>query len=194
MQQKRVTPVSLEKLLRHPTAFPVKLDLEAETVTIQELSREARVRAAFHDGRKPLGPSIKHVVELKRLLSSYRDRLFVPQPVHYIFHNAFCGSTLLARYLDQLSQISVYKEPQALTHLAWYRGMHPVDGDRWRETAALMVRLISRTASSDEIPVIKLHDGCNTLAGALLKLHPESRGVILYSDLPTFLLFFLIDS
>ncbi len=175
-------------LLGSRTKFPVKLDMLADQVTVRDLPRQDRVRAAFHDARLLRDASMGEVIELQRLLSNYRDRLFVPERVHYIFHTAFCGSTLLARYLDQPGGVSVFKEPQALAHLAWCRETREVDADRWRETIALMVRLISRTSSAGEVPVIKLHDGCNTMIDSLLGLHPDSRGVIVYSDLPTFLL------
>jgi hypothetical protein len=166
----------------------VKLDLLAGTVEFRDLSSDERRRAPFHDGRLRRDPSTSCKVELEALLSCLRDRPAAPAPVHYIFHTAFCGSTLLARYLDQPGLAAVYREPQPLAHLAWCRARGEVEGERLREIAAAMLRLVSSTAAPGEIPVIKLHDGCNTLIDSLLEIGPDSRGVVVHSDLPTFVL------
>lgn len=50
-------------------------------------------------------------------------------PVHFIFHNSFCGSTLLSRAFESDPSTLVLREPLALLQLAETRRLH---GQRWR--------------------------------------------------------------
>jgi len=75
----------------------------------------ARLRAAsFLDGRETFFDS-------ERLVRFDPTNLRVGEPARFIFHVGFCGSTLLARLLDQPGSIMALREPQSLTDLASQR-------------------------------------------------------------------------
>lgn len=110
------------------------------------------------------------------------------RPVNFIFHTAFCGSTLLARYLDQPGWTFVYREPAILTSLVTHRFRRTLNSSLWSDTFKMSITLLSRTDSCNEVPIIKLHDGCSSIVHHLLSLHPDSKGLILYTDWYSFLL------
>lgn len=102
---------------------------------------------------------------------------------HYIFHSAFCCSTLLTRALDAPGVIMGLNEPQIVNELA---------------TAALQRRLgegllqkviglLGRPFGPHERVAIKPSNEVNVLAPALLDHDERSRAIFLYAPLPRFL-------
>jgi hypothetical protein len=118
------------------------------------------------------------------LLASAGTRL-VLKPVLYIFHMAYCCSTLLARYFELLPLCFVLKEPQLLAEFA----LAPRQWDaRWNEGFDLCIRLLSRTYNSYEVPVIKVNVPCNALGDRLLRDNPQATIIFLKAPLRIFVL------
>jgi hypothetical protein len=100
-------------------------------------------------------------------------------PTAWIFHVAHCGSTLLARALDDLSLNLVLREPLALRQLA-------VTPDRTR--LPLVAAMLSKRYRQDLPTVVKANVPVNFLLPDLLALDPEARAIFLYSGLRDYLL------
>lgn len=119
-------------------------------------------------------------VSLAELLSTSPQQ---PPAAHFIFHSAFCCSTLLARALDLPGKAMALKEPQILNELA--------DGARNKmlngELLALVLRLLSRRSAPDERVIVKPSNVVNLLAPALMDLSDDSRALFLYAPLRHFL-------
>ena len=107
-------------------------------------------------------------------------------PVHFIFHSAFCCSTLLARALD-IEGVSVgLKEPTVLNDIVgWrHRGGDPQRiGDVLRDA----LRLLARPFVPGEAVIIKPSNLLNGLATAMMARRPEARALLLYAPLETYL-------
>lgn len=156
-----------------------------------------RYRNAFLDPRTTrMGPSI-YTFNLDDLLlfglhTGNRTAL-----VHYVFHTAFCCSTLLARYLDLIPPCFVLREPSMLAQVAMLRpyDARGCDGkvgsmarDEWQTLMNLTVRLLTRTYTPQDIVAIKVNDLCNSIGDVLLTMDARSRVVFLYVSLRTFVL------
>jgi hypothetical protein len=102
---------------------------------------------------------------------------------HYVFHSAFCCSTLLARALDAPGISMALNEPQIVNHLASAALQKRLTGD----VLGLVVRLLGRPFGAGEAVVVKPSNEANLLAQPLLQADPRSKAIFLYAPLPRFL-------
>jgi len=106
-------------------------------------------------------------------------------PIHFIFHTAFCCSTLMLRALDIPGRTFGLKEPDVLINLA-NRFIRRDDASN-RERLRLVLRLLSRPFEPGETMIVKPTNFANRLVMPVLETSPESRAVLLYSDVRTLL-------
>ena len=109
-----------------------------------------------------------------------------PAPVHFIFHSAYCCSTLLANALDRPGLASSLKEPQLLADMVGWRQR----GGEPRQIGAVLdqsLTLLARPFDAGEAVVIKPSNVVNGLAQAMMNIRPGARAVLLYAPLPVFL-------
>ena len=106
-------------------------------------------------------------------------------PLHFIFHSAFCASTLLTKALSD-GGVSTLSEPQVLNDLigAVRRGQSGPDVARRLDQS---LALLARPMAGTDAVVVKPSNLVNHLARAMLTLRPESRAILLYAPLPIFL-------
>ncbi|MET1111747.1 MAG: hypothetical protein ABWX67_09505 [Allosphingosinicella sp.] len=102
-----------------------------------------------------------------------------PAATGWIFHVAHCGSTLLARALDDPSLNLVLREPLALRQQAFAR-----DPERLALTAAML----SKRYREDLPTIVKANVPVNFLLPDLVALDPQAQSIFLYSSLRDYLL------
>lgn len=100
------------------------------------------------------------------------------QPMGWIFHVAHCGSTLLARALEELGGGLVLREPLALRQLA----LAP-------DPALLpaVLALLSRRYPEGGISVVKANVPVNFMLEPIAAANPAAPAVLLWSRLPDYL-------
>lgn len=113
-------------------------------------------------------------------------------PPLYLFHQAFCGSTLLASLIDQNCRALVLKEPQALVDLADGVMARERLAPNWSEAQMLAcgdaaVRLLFRRFDEEEPVVIKPSNWVNSIAPMLMARDDRARCVLLILDRRAFL-------
>ena len=106
----------LAEILDTPCWFPAALGSDFQSLKFAQLKREALSKEAFLDHRMnhsvlswesaPVSAVIQHAASLPST------------PPAFIFHSAFCCSTLLARALDVAGKSVALKEPDVLMGLA----------------------------------------------------------------------------
>jgi hypothetical protein len=109
-----------------------------------------------------------------------------PAPLHFIFHSAYCCSTLLARAVDVDGVSMGLKEPLILNDMVGWRrrGADP------RQLGAILdsvLNLLARPFAPGEAVVVKPSNILNSLAPGMLGLRPSSNALLLYAPLPDFL-------
>jgi hypothetical protein len=107
-------------------------------------------------------------------------------PVHFIFHSAYCCSTLLARAFDIEGVAMGLKEPQILNDLQGWRGRGGTPA-RIAEVLDNALALLARPFSPGEAVVIKPSNLVNAFAPAMLAMRPEARALLLYAPLRLYL-------
>jgi hypothetical protein len=107
-------------------------------------------------------------------------------PVHFVFHSAFCCSTLVVRALDLEGLAMGLKEPVILNDIA---GWHSRGAERTKVMAALdsALRLLARPFAAGEAVVIKPSNVTSALAPAMMMVRPDARALLLHAPLPVFL-------
>lgn len=105
---------------------------------------------------------------------------------HFIFHSAFCCSTLLARAFDVPGKAMSLKEPVILNDMvqaAFAAGRLDVV----RDSLGLVLALLGRPFGPGEQVIVKPSNAANPLIGEMLSARTGSKTVFLSSALPDFL-------
>jgi hypothetical protein len=107
--------------------------------------------------------------------------------IGFLFHSAFCGSTMLARALDRPELAMGISEPLVLNDSVGFRRR----GAETRAVARMAdaaMRLLARPFGAGETVIVKPSNIINPLAELLLALRPEAKMVFLFAPLETFLI------
>jgi hypothetical protein len=108
-------------------------------------------------------------------------------PLHFIFHSAYCASTMLVRALDVPGSAMGISEPVILNDMTGWRKR----GAEARQHAVVMndvLGQLSRPWGSGEAVVVKPSNIFNSLALGAMHLRPTARALLLYSPIEQFLL------
>ncbi len=168
---------------RAPEWLPHRYDPQYDAVHFVSADRALRQRVPFLIDSYLPGSANPHVIRRADALASSSTHA---APVHFIFHSAYCCSSLLANVLDRPGLASTFKEPVILNDLVgWrHRGAAPAQVGEMLDQA---MRLLAQPFEVDEAVVIKPSNVVNALAPAMLSLRPDARAILLYAPLDHFL-------
>ncbi len=113
-------------------------------------------------------------------------RDFAKPRLGWLFHSAFCGSTLLAHAFDLPGTVSSLSEPVLLNDVVGMR-RRGAPGPGVARMADAALRMLGRPYPGEEAVVIKPSNVANPLAELFLALQPEASAIFLYAPLDTFL-------
>lgn len=159
-----------------------RYDPVGDAVHFLRVSRKAH-RAATFLTDEFLGETDAPVVIRRRLaLDVVQHRA----PIHFIFHSAYCCSTLLARAFD-IEGISMgLKEPVILNDLSGWR-QRGADRARLAEMLDSALTLLARPFQPGEAIIVKPSNLINPFATAMLAMRSDAAALLLYAPLPLFL-------
>ncbi|MFZ2996495.1 hypothetical protein [Sphingobium sp.] len=109
-----------------------------------------------------------------------------PAPIHFLFHSAYCCSTLLAAAFDIPGFAMGLKEPVLLNDLVGWRHR----GAKGPEVARVLdesLRLLARPFAPGEAVVVKPSNLINPLIPAIMGLRPDARALLLHAPLDAYL-------
>lgn len=154
-------------LLSDVRYLPHQVSLADDRLVLIPTDRSRLRDAGFIDGRTDFstGPAIS--TSLSSLLAA---PIAGTPPDHFIFHIAFCGSTLLSRLLDAPGRSLVLREPNCLAEIANQRAAldRAERSDPVVAPALLALRgLLRRRWQAGEAIVVKPSNWINNLAPAL---------------------------
>lgn len=173
----------LAALLADPAWLPHRI-VAGAAVQFVHLPRAEQRSLPFLDERFVSDAAPRAEVPLARLIAA---KPAAEGRCHFIFHSAFCGSTLLGRALDLDEVAMVLQEPRALTDLS--AALSGPDGHEEAKPALdSVLALLQRPHRPGEAAIIKPSNFANPLIGDLLELRPGARALLMYARLPDFLL------
>lgn len=108
-------------------------------------------------------------------------------PLHFLFHSAYCASTMLVQALDLPNSATGLSEPVLLNDMVGWRrrGADPRTHGRVMDDA---LAILGRSFDAGEAVVVKPSNIFNPLARGALTLRPHARAILLYAPLRSFLL------
>jgi len=146
-----LTPTSPSILADDPHWWPCRIDTNLGRLGFIRVTQQQLVESPFLDGRH-LADQPQAWMDLTKVdLPAMADRLRSRHPpAGFIFHGAFCGSTLLAQALTRPGVALVLKEPDILR-----QGLEaPAPGHR-AAVLDLLLALLARRFSPREAVIIK---------------------------------------
>lgn len=171
---------SLEAVATQPEWVPHTFDAEGQRLTSFFVPRDQHALLPF------LWNLENKFQEATHLASELRARVQRDGGTpHFIFHTAFCCSTLLVRACAQARGAIGLNEPAILNNLAHRMGADGGSANRAR--LDLVLSLLGRSFDPDGSVVVKPTNFANALIDPILEMRPGAKAVLLYSDLKTML-------
>lgn len=165
------------KLASDPEWLPHRIDPAAGTLQFLRIPRGELSAPQFLADRTPANPAEEAFLPLESLPALQPET----GPLHFLFHTAFCRSTLLVRALDIPGVATGLSEPGILVSLVNM-------GEAGTPLVKPMLDLLARRhAGGEGAVVVKPTNHANRLIPALLDAHPEARAVLMTNPLPGFL-------
>ncbi len=169
-------------LVRDPLWHAHRYDATQDAFQFRHIPRDQHSRATFLTDEY-LGAEARIVpVPRAQALGAGAER----GPIHFIFHSAFCASTMLVRALDVPGLAMGLSEPMLCNDMMGWRWR---GADR-RQVAAVLdasLAMLQRPFAPGEAVVVKPSNIFNPLIQAVMALRPDSRAVLLHAPLPVFL-------
>jgi hypothetical protein len=163
---------------RNPEWLAHRYDPSVDAFHFMPVSRAEQGAATFLiDEHLPPGRAVQPVGRQQAV-----DAVTNRAPLRFIFHSAFCCSTLLARALDQPGLAMSLKEPVILNDLVGWRQRGGADNDVLRGLDAALT-VMARPFGQGEAVVVKPSNVAAAFNGAMLDLRPDSRAILLYAPL-----------
>lgn len=164
--------------LADPDWLAHRYDEQADAIRFIRVSRGERADLPFLGetdlaGRVPISIARRDAMPVQ------------PARLGYIFHSAYCCSTLLANALDIRGAVTALKEPQILNDMVGWRqrGANPAAVGQMLDHS---LGLLARPFEPGEMVIIKPSNVVNGLASAMLSLRPDARAILLYAPLRSF--------
>lgn len=176
-----------------PHCHLTHVDIERRQFEFVKLSREDYSQSTFLDQRMDMGGrgQFSIAIEAARDILQNHESPVADRRVNYIFHTAFCCSTLLARALDIDGKSLSFKEPRIFTEMANFKryGQAAVqNATEWQRLFDLVVRLLAKPFKPTATALIKPTNTANNLLEDVLR-QPATGGILLlYSSLESFLI------
>lgn len=177
-----VPPIS--QILRDAAWLAHRYDPGHDAFHFRHVAREDRAKVPFltdqHLGEEG-APLILRRSDCNAALEGPRP------PLHFLFHSAYCASTMLVQALDRPGVATTLSEPVLLNDMVGWRrrGANPRDHGRVMDDALAM---LGRPHGPGEAVVIKPSNIFNPLARGALMLRPDARAILLHAPLRAFLL------
>lgn len=171
---------SNDAILRDARWLPHGFDPARRAITFIRIERERLSQPAFLADAVPASGTQPVEVNLDVIASAELDQA----PLHFIFHTAFCRSTLLTRALEHPGVSAGLSEPGIIVALS-QAGIAP--GQPGRDAAAPVMRLLSRPWSEGEAVFVKPTNHANMVIPLLMDVCPDARAVLMTNPLTSFL-------
>ncbi len=160
--------------------FPLDYDAVEKEFLMLDVRLEDITDASFLDSRMNINWSRATRVPENCLV----DLLETPTQA-MLFHTAFCGSTLLARALDEAPNIVSLKEPNSLLSIS--DASLRIPNEDLHQSLQTTLKLLGRPWTHSGLTLIKPTNSVNRLLPDTLKLM-RCKAILLYSSLDEFII------
>ncbi|HSN17368.1 MAG TPA: hypothetical protein VLV87_04080 [Gammaproteobacteria bacterium] len=184
--------LTAEELSRNPAWHLYDLDVQRGEMRFLEARPETFRVSAFLDTRIAYTGDQVYGFPLDAIAGALQQHPPPRRELGLLFHTSFCCSSLLARSLQREHRTLVLREPWVLRRLGdLKRGVQARRQAWYPQGPALLdmaLQLLTKTWEESEAVLIKPTNVSNNLAEDILSLRPDAMGLVLTSDLESFLI------
>ena len=170
-----------DSVIRNAEWLAWRLDPAARTVTFMHVPPAAHEQLTFLSSQYLAEASLTDSVTVP--ISTIEAHSPVAGGPHFIFHSAFCASTLLARAMTIPGVVRGLREPELMNGLAVLARERRLTRDDLR----LALRLLARPLNNGETLVIKPSNVANSLIEEAMQAVPTAKALLLHAPLRVFL-------
>lgn len=174
---------SAADIVADPEWLAHRYDEKADAFQYRHVTRSRHAEVGFATDDY-LGKEENPVVIRREQAAGYLGK---QAPIHFIFHSAYCASTMLVRALDVPGSAMGISEPVILNDMVGWR----IRGAEVQMQAQVMdnsLGQLSRPWGPGEAVVVKPSNIFNSLAMGALSLRPNAKALLLHAPLDEFLL------
>jgi len=182
----------VDAIIADPDWLPYQVRDEGRTLKFINLPPDKVRELSFFDNRvqggrweRVSGDAPRTNLALEAVAGSTRP--MDSGPCHYIFHSAFCCSTLMSRALDVKGVARVLREPRVLHDIG-----QKMPHSNWPAEKEMLLNvvldLLKRPQVAGEATIIKPANIVNPMIDYIMEHQPNSRALLMYGSLPSFLL------
>lgn len=170
-----------QNVVSDPEWLPHTFDPSGRNLLFRRVSRQVHAETPFLSGTDILDRAVS--MPLTTIQSELRD--LEMGPLHFIFHSAFCCSTLLVDLLGATGRIVGMKEPAIFQNLLHRLARRDDAAERAR--LSLVLQLLARPFPGVDAVLVKPSCFANPLIPTIMEAVPDARIVLLRSKLRPFL-------
>nr|WP_298925934.1 hypothetical protein [uncultured Erythrobacter sp.] len=167
---------SLADIAANPNWLPHRVDWSARQVEFLKINDGQLTKPGFLADHQPEAASAKAIVSVDDVLAMNVET----GPLHFIFHTAFCRSTLLSKALNIEGVSAGLSEPGIFANLSGA-------GDQAGPLVEPIMRLLSRKRGDAQAVFVKPTNHSNRLIPQLLQSCGDARAILMSNPLETFL-------
>lgn len=173
-------------LLADPAWFPDRIDWRNRLVKLTKVKHATLVESPFLDGRTPLNDDPAAVVVLD--LDMFTKTMPKPPAMRWMFHESFCGSTLLSRTITIAGHSLCLREPQVLVDLTnWRLAADDAEIPLFNAARDAVLSKLGQTWSANEHIVIKPTNWVNPIIADLWSRKRGDRAIFIRGAAEPFL-------
>lgn len=169
---------NIDDVLSDPLWLPHNYDPQSDRIQFLLIPIAAREKLTFLADFKPESDKSTCWISGETLRAASIDSV----PVHFIFHSAFCRSTLLVKALGEFENSSGLSEPMIVNAL-----QSQAKNDKALSLIPSVIALLGRPVHGEKTVIVKPSNFANGVIPALLEADPSSKAVIIYGSLREFL-------
>ena len=163
-------------LCADPLWLPHKADYVRREIAFVRITPDRLAQTAFLADHQPQSDSEVASVSFDAVMAMQPET----GPLHFLFHTAFCRSTLLVRAVNAAPRISGLSEPGIIASLAG-------GGAQAQSLIRPILDLLSRPIDGAEATFVKPTNHANMLMPLLLAARTDATAVLMSDSLPAFL-------
>ena len=170
-------------IIGDPEWLPHGFSADGASVSFVRVTRELHRSLPFVDERQLRDLADWAVVPVEAIVDELAT--IDEAPLHFVFHTAFCCSTLLVNALASTGRVTGMKEPAIFVSL-----MQRLEaGEELTRSGRLNIamQLLARPFAGTDATVVKPTCFANPLIPQLFATVPEARAVLLHSSIRSFL-------
>ncbi len=177
-----MTDAEALRIVSDPVWLAHRYDPVGDAVHFIRATRDEHVAASFLTDE--FLPGHAHPIAIRR--AEALEAAGPASPLHFIFHSAYCCSTLLARALDVAGSAFALKEPLIFNDICGWRRRGGAPADLARSLDAAL-NLLARPFEPGESVIVKPSNLVNPFIPGILAMRPDARMLLLHAPLRAYL-------